>query len=207
MTRLIDPSGFRAFAPAAPAGKLEALEAAALKFALTDRLVLAHWLGQMRVESKGFSTMVENLNYSVEGLLKTFGRHRISAADCQTFGRAPGRPANQSAIANIVYGGPWGLKNLGNIHPGDGWLFRGSGDKQITGRANFREAGYEDRPEVLRTDMTASAEAAAGFFVKHGCIAPALRDEVTGVTERVNGGHNGLPERIAATAAAKKILL
>jgi putative chitinase len=206
MNQLINPAAFRAFAPSAPTGKLAALQAAAVKFGLTDPLVLAHWLGQMRVESRGFTTMVESLNYSVEGLLATFGRHRISNADCQRLGRLPGRPANQEAIANVVYGGKWGLDNLGNTKPGDGWLFRGSGDKQITGRANFREAGFEDRPERLRTDMTASAEAAAGFFVKHGCIAPALRDDVEEVTERVNGGHNGLADRISATRAAKAIV-
>lgn len=205
MTR-IDPARFARFAPKALPGTLEALEAAAARHGLTDRLVLAHWLGQMHVESKGFSTLSESLNYSVEGLMKTFGRHRISAADCQKFGRAPGRPANQNAIANILYGGDFGLRELGNTEPGDGWRFRGGGVKQITGRANYREAGHEADPDTLRTDVTASAEAAANFFVKHGCVAAARRDDVTRVTELVNGGHNGLADREVQTAAAKRVL-
>jgi predicted chitinase len=41
------------------------------------------------------------------------------------------------AIANIIYGGEWGRKNLGNTQPGDGWRFRGGGLPQITGRANY----------------------------------------------------------------------
>ncbi len=89
----------------------------------------------------------ENLNYSVDGLLKTFGRHRISEADARKYGRSGGRPANQEAIANIIYGGEWGRKNLGNTQPGDGWKYRGGGLPQVTGRANFRKFGMELNPE------------------------------------------------------------
>ncbi|WBT04871.1 hypothetical protein PFY01_08960 [Brevundimonas vesicularis] len=202
---LIPADRFRTFAPKATAGTREALEAAAAANGFSG-LVLAHWLGQMFVESAGFTTREENLNYSVDGLLRMFGRHRISEADARKFGRAPGRPAHQNAIANIIYGGEWGRKNLGNTEPGDGWRFRGGGEKQITGRANYREAGHEHDPDTLRTDPVASARAAANFFVKHGCIAPALRDDVKGVTLKVNGGTNGLDARIAATAAAKKVV-
>jgi putative chitinase len=205
--RRIDPARFDVFAPKAVRGTLEALEVAADHHGLIDRLALAHWLGQMKVESRGFSVMVESLNYSVVGLIQTFGRHRISAEDCERLGRTPGRPANQEAIANLVYGGAWGRANLGNTEPGDGWRFRGSGFKQITGRANIREAGYETNPEILRTDVRASAMAAANFFVRHGCLAPARADDVKAVTLKVNGGVNGLADRIAATAGARKILL
>lgn len=200
---LIPADRFRTFAPKATPGTREALEAAATTHGFSG-LVLAHWLGQMFVESAGFTTREENLNYSVDGLLKMFGRHRISEADARKFGRAPGRPAHQNAIANIIYGGEWGRKNLGNTEPGDGWRFRGGGEKQITGRANYREAGHEHDPDTLRTDPIASAKAAANFFVNHGCVTPALRDDVKGVTLKVNGGLNGLDARIAATAAAKK---
>ena len=202
---LIPADRFRTFAPRATPGTREALEAAATAHGFSG-LVLAHWLGQMFVESAGFTTREESLNYSVDGLLKTFGRHRISEADARKFGRAPGRPAHQNAIANIIYGGEWGRKNLGNTEPGDGWRFRGGGDKQITGRANYREAGHEDDPEALRADPVASANASAGFFVKHGCLAPAKRDDVRGVTLKVNGGTNGLDARIKATEAAKKVV-
>ncbi|TFW14350.1 glycoside hydrolase family 19 protein [Brevundimonas intermedia] len=166
----------------------------------------------MFVESKGFTTREESLNYSVQGLLDTFGRHRISMADAEKFGRIDKvvkgrktvvRAAHQNAIANIVYGGDWGRENLGNTQPGDGWKFRGSGDKQITGRENIEASGFS--PEQLRTDPVASATASADFFVKHGCIAPAERDDVRGVTLKVNGGTNGLTDRIAATTAAKKV--
>lgn len=85
----------------------------------------------------------ENMNYSVNGLLKTFGRHRISEADARRLGRSGNRPADQPAIANIVYGGEWGRKNLGNTEPGDGWRFRGGSLPQITGRRNYSLFGID----------------------------------------------------------------
>lgn len=200
---LLRADRFALFAPRAVPGTLEALEAAAVAFNFRG-LVLAHWLGQMFVESAGFAVMTESLNYSVEGLLKTFGRRRISHADCERFGRTKTRVADQMAIANIVYGGEWGRSNLGNTQCEDGWEMRGCGFKQITGRANIERSGYS--AEQLRTDVNKSALAAADFFVTHGCLAQANQDDVTGVTLKVNGGKNGLAQRIAATAKAKKLV-
>jgi putative chitinase len=83
---------------------------------------------------------VESLNYSVEGLLKTFSRSRISEADARRLGRTKDRPADQQAIANALYGGAFGEKNLGNTQPGDGWKFRGRSWPQLTGRRNYQKA-------------------------------------------------------------------
>ena len=201
---LIDPARFREWAPRALPGTLEAIERAAHARGFTG-IVLAHWLGQAHVESRGFSTLVESLNYSVEGLRATFGPHRISDADCERYGRKPGQPASQEAIANIVYGGDWGRRNLGNTEPGDGWRNRGSGVIQQTGRANIEASGYT--PEELRTDIGKACDAAADFFVSHGCIAPAKNDDVRGVTLKVNGGLMALPERIKRTQEAKGLLI
>lgn len=83
---------------------------------------------------------VESLNYSVEALISKFSRERISVADAQRVGRAAGHPADQEAIANLIYGGPWGLRNLGNEKPGDGWKYRGRSWPQLTGLGNYRKA-------------------------------------------------------------------
>lgn len=110
---------------------------------------LAYILATPYLETGGkMQPIRENLNYSVDGLLKTFGRHRISEADARRYGRAGGRPANQEAIANIIYGGEWGRENLGNTQPGDGWRFRGGGLAQITGRANYGKFGIESDPSL-----------------------------------------------------------
>lgn len=91
----------------------------------------------------------ESLNYDVPGLLKTFGRHRITEAQAKRYGRSGSRPADQKAIANIIYGGLWGRENLGNEMPGDGWLFRGGGLSQLTGRANFQKFGIAKNPDSI----------------------------------------------------------
>lgn len=202
---------FDAWAPDAVTGTFDALEAAIKKYpVLAEGRVLDDWLGQMWVESaapgkSGFSTLVENLNYDVKGLRATFGKHRISDTECAKYGRRPGHPANQEAIANIVYGGAYGLKNLGNTRPGDGWAFRGSGVKQITGRANTEASGFT--AEELRTDIVKSVEASAKFFVDHGCVPLARLGDITGVTKKVNGGNSALALRAQKTASAAKVIL
>lgn len=92
--------------------------------------------------------IAESLNYSVSGLMNTFSRARISKADCDRYGRKDGKAANQAAIANCVYGGEWGKKNLGNTKQGDGWLYRGRGYVQITGRANYEKFGIANNPDA-----------------------------------------------------------
>lgn len=203
---ILNRAAFAAWAPKAVPNTVDALEAAIRAYpVLLDPAVLDDWLGQMWVESVGFSVLVENLNYSVEALISKFGRHRISIAEAQRYGRAPGRPADQQAIANIIYGGEWGRANLGNIGPNDGWENRGSGVKQITGLANIRESGFTAKE--LREDIYKSCLAAAKFFIHHGCVPLAQKGDVVALTKKVNGGTNGLADRAAKTASARNVIL
>lgn len=89
----------------------------------------------------------ESLNYSVQGLIDTFGRHRISVDQARRYGRSGSRKADQQAIANIVYGGKWGRENLGNVAPNDGWRYRGRSLVQTTGRRNYTKFGMQDNPD------------------------------------------------------------
>lgn len=179
---------------------------------ITTPLRIAHALAQQSVETAGFSRMVENLNYSVAGLRATFSKKRISDADCQRLGRKPGQAADQEGIANLVYGGDWGLRNLGNSKPGDGWNFRGRGAKQTTGRANYTDVMNVTGIDVLTTpesleDPDLGMKAASIFWEKRNCNKWADLDDITNLTLTINGGSNGLPERKAALVRAKAILL
>ncbi len=161
---------------------------------------IAGFLSQIGVESGGLSTVVENLNYSATALQSLFGPKRISNADAQTFGRTPAHPANQPEIANRIYGGSFGQKQLGNTQPGDGWKFRGRGLKQITGRANYRACGkdlsldLESNPDLLLTPENA-VRSAGWFWASKGLNDIADTGDVKAMTLRINGGENGLPER------------
>ncbi len=182
---------------------VEPLKNACARFGIDKPREVCSFLANIGVESKGLTQMTESLNYSVEGLLGTFGRHRISEADARRLGRKPGEPAlsqdRQAEIANIVYGGPWGKTNLGNTEPGDGWKFRGYGPKQIIGRDNCTRFAQsigmqvDDIPAYLRTAEGGCA--GAGWFWKsHGMDALAATPGLADDRERINGGLNGLAD-------------
>lgn len=163
---------------------------------------VAGFLAQIGHESGGLSTLQENLNYSVDALISTFGRHRISEADARKFGRTAAQRANQEAIANCLYGGQWGKDNLGNTEPGDGWKFRGRGLKQLTGRHNYTRYGnamgldMTERPELLLEPIHATMSA-GWFWGVNKLNAVADSGDFTLLTRRINGGTIGLPQRLA----------
>lgn len=172
---------------------------------IVNRLRMIHFFAQVTHES-GFRPIEENLNYSVAGLKATFSRRRISSAQCEALGRAPGRPADKAGIANAVYGGSWGRTHLGNTQPGDGYRYRGRGLIQLTGRANYRRTGpeYEINPDLVLTPA-GSIKAAADFWRTRGLNAASDADDVARVTRIINGGDKGLAERRALTAKLKAI--
>lgn len=104
-----------------------------------------------------------------------------------------------------------GRADLGNTHPGDGSRFKGRGIFQLTGRANYRRFGerlgldLESRPEVAAEPPIAVALAGL-YWVDRGLNAYADADEVELVTRRINGGVNGLRDRIDRLARAKWVL-
>lgn len=109
---------------------------------LSDLRWLAYILATVHRETGGkYQPITESLNYSVEGLKSNFGRHRISVEDAERFGRYEGHRAEQEKIGEVLYGGEWGAKNLGNTERGDGFKFRGRGLVQTTGRRLYRLFG------------------------------------------------------------------
>ena len=168
----------------------------------------AHFLAQIAVESAAFRRVRESLNYSIDGLLDVFGPRRISADAAARLGRAGSRPADQRGIANTVYGGDWGRRNLGNTQAEDGWRFIGRGLKQVTGRANYAELDSVlqlhglllREPEQLEQPALA-VRSAVWFWTDRGLNAVADTGStpavVEAVTRRVNGGINGLADRQA----------
>ena len=161
---------------------------------------VAGFLSQIGHESKGLSTVIENLNYSTEALLKLFRRSRISVEDAQAYGRRRGQRAQQVKLANILYGGPFGEKNLGNTKPDDGSRFIGRGLKQLTGRYNYQSCGAAlgidlvNSPDLLLLPKYA-ALSAGWFWSTNKLNELADSGDVLAMTRRVNGGTNGLTQR------------
>lgn len=185
-------------------------------FGIDRALRVAHALAQQSVETGGFAKLVESMNYSQKGLRATFNSSRISDADCQRLGRRDNEDVvpldRQEAIANILYGGKFGQKNLGNRNDGDGWRYRGRGAKQTTGLHNYAEVASLTGVDVVVNpvaleDPDLGVRAAGIFWRTRNCNDPADRDDITALTKAINGGANGLPERKAAFARASQILL
>lgn len=172
-------------------------------FDITSQHRIAGFLSQIGVESGGLSTLQENLNYKVDSILRMFGRHRITEDDARKFGRVDGgQKANQEMLANLLYGGEFGRKNLGNTEVGDGWKFRGRGLKQLTGRSNYKRCGDAlgmdliGEPDLLLEPVNA-ALSAGWFWSTNGLNAIADTGNVVAMTKRINGGDIGLAQREA----------
>lgn len=104
-----------------------------------------------------------------------------------------------------------GRRDLGNTQPGDGPRYKGRGWIQLTGRGNYVKAGaalglpLEADPEMAAR-VEVAARVAAWYWRTHGCNELADRDDLEGVTRRINGGLNGLAERRGRLEHAKKAL-
>lgn len=176
---------------------VEPTKAACVRWGIDTLREIASFLANINVESAGLTRLTENLNYSEQALVAMFGRHRITAAEAKRYGRNASHPANQEMLANILYGGAFGRKNLGNTEPGDGWKFRGVGPKQLTGRANignFAKAygiAIDDAPDYLRT-REGGMMGAGWFWHSHGLDAKAATPGVEDDRRAINGGTFGL---------------
>ena len=105
-----------------------------------------------------------------------------------------------------------GRRDLGNTEPGDGPRFKGRGLIQLTGRANYaaysKDTGidYLTRPQRIATDRFAAVDVACWFWHRHRLNALADRDDIAAVTRRINGGYNGLDDRVDYLARGKAVL-
>ena len=159
----------------------------------------AHFFAQTAHESGGFKTFSENLNYSAKGLRNTFGKYFKTDLDAQMCARQPQR------IANRVYSNRMGN---GDERSGDGWLFRGRGALQLTGRDTYQAfANYIGRPDIMdNPDIVATElafESALWFFDKNKlwsiCDKGVNDAAILALTKRINGGTHGLDDRRTKT--------
>ncbi len=155
---------------------------------------MANFLGQCDHESAGFTHLVENLNYSAQGLIETFPKY-FTQELADTYARKP------EDIANRVYANRMGN---GNEASGDGWLYRGKGCIQITGKQNhqafFKSIGLDVNSDPALISTQYPLVSAAWFWSWKGLNAQAdsVDDEtITAITKVINGGTNGLADRIA----------
>lgn len=202
--------------PKAPAYFLDHLNKAMAWAEVNTPARIAAFLAQTGHESNQFTKMKESMNYSVEGLLGTFSRSRISKIDAERVGRTAVRPALQAEIGNLLYGGAWGKKNLGNTEPNDGIRYIARGPIGITGRANYTAAGKAlgldlvNHPELLEQPHEGLMSSAWYWKTnKLNALADAGKNRAIG--GKINtGDENKIPlraeEREALYVKALKVL-
>ena len=173
------------------------MKAAMVHFKLTP-IRAAHFFGQISHETAGFKAFSENLNYSAAALKGTFGKY-FPGNLADLYARQPEK------IANHVYCNRMGN---GDEASGDGWKFRGRGALQTTGRVNYMAlAKHLSIPSIIATpDLVATDyafESAIYFFESNNLWTicdKGISDAIIGeVTHKINGGTNGLEERILLT--------
>ena len=100
---------------------------------------------------------------------------------------------------------------LGNTQKGDGHRYKGRGPIQITGRGNYDKYG-----RIIGVDLAGQPELAAlpdhGFdiagvyWTRNGLNELADAGDFRRITQRINGGYNGLAEREAYYRRARLVL-
>lgn len=104
-----------------------------------------------------------------------------------------------------------GRVDLGNVRVGDGFLYRGRGIFQLTGRSNYDCVGHalslplEIDPD-LAADPETSAHIACHYWQTHEINIAADLDDIVRVTRAINGGLTGLEDRKACFSRAREML-
>ena len=158
------------------------------KFSINTAGRIAAFLANVGVESGGLVLLVENLNYSAEGLTRTWpSRYAVPDSKLPN-ALALAIARNPQAIANNTYA--YRLGN-GDIDSGDGWAYRGQGPIQITGKDNITRclaaigmAGSD--PSVLQKPEAGSLSA-AWFFSSKGCNQLADTGQISAIVRVING--------------------
>jgi putative chitinase len=136
----------------------------------------------------------------------------------------------------LASGAPYeGRRDLGNIEPGDGVKYRGRGLIQITGRDNYEAVGkalgvdFINNPTLLggknanlcSSDQIKYAALSAGWFWSK-CDLSAIANRIDlgkpidedanledfkEITKRINGGYNGLADRLNKFKSGLKLFV
>lgn len=153
---------------------------------------VAGFIAQCGHESRDFSVLTENLNYSASALNKIFPKYfRRAGRDANEYHRQPQR------IANVIY-----ADRMGNGDPmsGDGWKYRGGGVLQLTGHNNYAAFGASigmtaaEATDYVRTKEGA-LESACWFWKENNINRYCDKQDIVGMSKAINGGTHGLDDR------------
>lgn len=188
---MITPQLVLALNPRHPRPEVAAakLQAAALHWGITMTRQVAMWLSQLAHES-GLIPQEENLSYRASRICQVWRNRFPTLASALPF------QFNPQALGDQVYSG-----RMGNAI-GEGFLYRGRGQIQLTGKSNYAFYGQKTGFDLVKVpdlllQYGVSAEVAGAFWQSHSLNAAAERGDVMAVTRAINGGLTGLSDREA----------
>lgn len=196
------------------------------KAGLKNKNRAAHFLAEIMTETGGLRILEESGAYRYETILKIFGAAEYSrplGGSGHSAGIVPAEAKRIAALPvsqrgpvlfNRVYGvgNPKKMKEFNNTGSNDGWLYRGGGMMQATGKSNYavmaKKTGLPlvEHPELLHVPGSAFTAAYLEWAQDSRCNAAADRDDVVAVRKIINGGTNGLAECRKYLAKAKSVL-
>lgn len=184
---------------------LDLIVAAMRKFDINTPRRVAAFLANVSEESEQLTMVRENMNYSASGLARVWpARFAVDrkATTLQPNAKALALARRPVDIANEVY-----ANRLGNgpVESGDGWMYRGVGWIQATGKTNIQAALAAcglgpNQVDLLETPQYA-ALSAAYIWKKFGCNELADKDMFSATVKTINGAPpskaNEGPQRLA----------
>lgn len=141
------------------------------------------FLAQILHESGNLVYTKENLNYSADGLLKTFPSYFKDPNTAKAYERQPEK------IANYVYG-----NRMGNSAPTDGYKYLGRGLIGVTGKNNYeilsKDTGIDfvKSPQLLEQPKYAVISA-IHFWNKYGLNKYADVGNFDAISKQINLGN------------------
>jgi putative chitinase len=186
---------------------LKPIQQACAEFGIESDKQIATFLGQCAHETGGFRLLEENLNYSADTMAAVWpnrfaekgpdGKYILVNGKKKPNKFALALHRQPEPLANVVYSNRMGN---GSIESGEGWLYRGRGLKQLTGKDNYSRCGKAlgidliHSPDLLLAPFQA-ARSAAWFYKTNNISAYAESWDLAGMTKKINGGLIGFDDR------------
>lgn len=172
------------------------------EYEINNKYRVAAFIAQCAHESVNFTALRENLNYRAVSLRNTFGKYFTSDEMAKQFANKPER------IANVVYANRMGN---GDEASGDGFRYLGRGLIQLTGKNTYMlfaasiNISVDEVPSYLGT-FEGAVQSACWFWEQNNLNAVADKQDIVKMTKIINGGTNGLDDRIIKYKNALKVL-
>ena len=111
-------------------------------------------------------------------------------------------PTSTQLTYDIEGTNPGKARQLGNDQPGDGFKYRGRGWIQLTGKANYQAAAPAAGADIVNNPDLAAGAAVANRTAIHYFETRVMNrtqaNNIVQISRLVNGGNNGLAQRVAA---------